>query len=526
MARFSFSSVSRYNAAGSSAGGGDLSLSYDATGGESEEFFSIGDFVRFIYDGQNLSGIYIGTVDIDNDKYAVLRAGNGELRVLGILLGNRYFNESDLDILAEDYPPEAEGVTDYTAANIFVGNNEGNYLNGGAGDDTLYGIGGDDTLIGGAGADVITGGAGNDRLSGGAGNDTFTFSADHGSDTITDFKANGAADKINIATAGVEFSDLAIEDAGNDATVTWSGGTITLSDVDHAGIVKADFVFAPALGIERTGTPGADILFGGDGNDTIAGLGGDDTLEGGFGNDCLTGGDGSDMFVFAASHGEDTITDFADGMDRISLTGATDFAAQVMVRDATDDVTVRWSGGMITLLQVDHTLITARDFGLPGVPIPGNDVPNALTGTAESESITGLGGDDTVAGLAGDDTLTGGAGRDMLRGGGGNDSLQGDEGDDTLYGWRGADIIDGGSGDDELYGGAGDDMLSGGDARGDTGNDTLIGQAGADSIRGWGGDDLISGGTGEDTLRGGLGNDNVNGARTTMKSTAAMAMTR
>lgn len=42
--------------------------------------------------------------------------------------------------------------------------NEVNYLNGGAGDDTLYGSMGNDVLIGGTGADVIEGGAGNDKL--------------------------------------------------------------------------------------------------------------------------------------------------------------------------------------------------------------------------------------------------------------------------------------------------------------------------------------------------------------------------
>ena len=38
------------------------------------------------------------------------------------------------------------------------------------------------------------------------------------------------------------------------------------------------------------------------------------------GNDTLTGGAGADTFVFGRDHGDDSITDFTVGEDRIDLT--------------------------------------------------------------------------------------------------------------------------------------------------------------------------------------------------------------
>ena len=51
----------------------------------------------------------------------------------------------------------------------------------------------------------------------------------------------------------------------------------------------------------------------------VGGGEGDDWLSGGIGTDTLTGGAGADTFVYFAGHGSDTITDFADGEDKIDL---------------------------------------------------------------------------------------------------------------------------------------------------------------------------------------------------------------
>lgn len=71
-------------------------------------------------------------------------------------------------------------------------------------------------------------------------------------------------------------------------------------------------------------------------------------------------------------------------------------------------------------------------------------------------------------------------------GGGGNDVIIGNELANSLEGGAGADNISGGDGDDTLTGGSGNDILSGG-----AGSDTLIGGAGADTLDGGAGDDFL-----------------------------------
>lgn len=64
-----------------------------------------------------------------------------------------------------------------------------------------------------------------------------------------------------------------------------------------------------------------DRLWGEKGEDTLIGDSGDDWLTGGEGRDTLTGGTGSDTFVLSDKNGGDRITDFEDGIDRLSLVG-------------------------------------------------------------------------------------------------------------------------------------------------------------------------------------------------------------
>jgi Ca2+-binding RTX toxin-like protein len=60
--------------------------------------------------------------------------------------------------------------------------------------------------------------------------------------------------------------------------------------------------------------------------------------------------------------------------------------------------------------------------------IEGDDGPNTLIGTAESDRIVGFGGDDFIDGRQGDD-------------GGGLNGLQGRDGDDTILSGSGNDVL-------------------------------------------------------------------------------------
>ena len=140
---------------------------------------------------------------------------------------------------------------------------------------------------------------------------------------------------------------------------------------------------------------------------------------------CCPAVPGMDLFVFEAGSGQDIITDFADGQDRISLVGVTEFQGNVIVRDAGSGVRVEWSGGTITIQNTDHALITDADFGLgeSTTTITGTDAGENHRGTIGNDLINALGGNDTLTGLAGNDTLNGGEGRDSIKGGAGNDVL-------------------------------------------------------------------------------------------------------
>ena len=79
----------------------------------------------------------------------------------------------------------------------------------------------------------------------------------------------------------------------------------------------------------------------------------DDRLYGGAGDDTLTGGWGTDTFVFAAGHGDDTITDFFLGGDKIDLT-------QITGITSFDDLTISADGDDIVIDLTAHNGGTIR----------------------------------------------------------------------------------------------------------------------------------------------------------------------
>ncbi|MBU3076507.1 calcium-binding protein [Sphingomonas quercus] len=180
-------------------------------------------------------------------------------------------------------------------------------------DDSLTGAGADDWANAGPGHDVVYGGGGGDVLAGNDGNDHIWGNAS----TAVQGMADGA-DSID----GGAGNDYIHGNAGDD---TIQGGA----------------------GNDRIrGGQGNDLLYGGapdgsmDGDDTIQGDRGDDILLGGGGRDLLSGGEGRDIFLFgridfgsgvvvagggdapAGTERVETITDFENGADRISLGGA------------------------------------------------------------------------------------------------------------------------------------------------------------------------------------------------------------
>ena len=142
--------------------------------------------------------------------------------------------------------------TNYTGtgdADLIIGNDLGNFIDAGAGNDFIVTGNGNDFVFGGVGNDFIVTGDGDDVISAGEGND------------------------VVFSGAGNDLIDLG---AGNDYA---NGGS------------------------------GIDTLLGGNGNDWLNGGSGDDIIYGGEGDDTLTGGDGVDYVQGdGASAGDETVT--------------------------------------------------------------------------------------------------------------------------------------------------------------------------------------------------------------------------
>jgi Ca2+-binding RTX toxin-like protein len=162
--------------------------------------------------------------------------------------------------------------TEYTGTSgndVIIGNNLGNFIDGGDGNDVITGGSGNDVIFGGNGNDVITGGGGDDIIDAGAGNDAVTGGS--GNDNI--FGGDG-----NDVISGGAGDDIIFGDDGDDVL---------------------------------TGGDGADIIYGGEssqGDQTVVGnlylVTNDDILIGEGGNDTFRIGDEAENVVISGGTSE------------------------------------------------------------------------------------------------------------------------------------------------------------------------------------------------------------------------------
>ena len=84
----------------------------------------------------------------------------------------------------------------------------------------------------------MIGGLGEDELTGGKGNDTFVFALSEGTDTILDYGIG----QNRIGLSGLSFGDLAIGQAGEDATLSANGELLAvLTGVEAALLNDSNF---------------------------------------------------------------------------------------------------------------------------------------------------------------------------------------------------------------------------------------------------------------------------------------------
>lgn len=242
-------------------------------------------------------------------------------------------------------------------------------VSGGKGTDVLYGEDGNDVLYGNDGNDTLSGGAGHDSLFGGAGSDTLMYSGGRdlldggtGTDTV-DFSNSGPSVYVNLAvTPGYE---------------AWTSGTrrsepenamIAIADIigveNVRGSSHSDTIIGNASSNMLEGGGGDDTLNGGSGNDTLIGGSGGDILIGSAGSDRLTGGTGADVYQFNANWGADTITDFADGIDRIAFDGVSGLSglANLKITSSSAGATIAYGKSSIVLQGISVSSLSADDF--------------------------------------------------------------------------------------------------------------------------------------------------------------------
>ncbi len=215
------------------------------------------------------------------------------------------------------------------------GNQGNDFINGGTEKDKLFGNAGDDELRGSAGDDTLSGNSGADALYGGGGRDILLVDGD---DTVID---GGAGYDRVIVTAPTQ--SLSLDLAATNIEQVW--GNDTAENFDGSGV---------ATSVK---------IFGGDGGDTILGGSAGDRLYGELGNDVLTGNGGNDRFFFGSGWGDDTVTDYTIGNDRLDVVdaGITQLADMTITNDS-GDALISFGGNSIRLTGVDHTLISDADF--------------------------------------------------------------------------------------------------------------------------------------------------------------------
>jgi len=110
------------------------------------------------------------------------------------------------------------------ASQFIFGDDDGNNLAGGAGDDSIYGGAGDDTLHG-AGGD--------DFLSGGDGSDIFLYEMGDGSNDMAGGAGDGWVDVIQLSDSAMSLGEF-----GTDWTIDLTSGSI--NSVDEGSVIFSD----------------------------------------------------------------------------------------------------------------------------------------------------------------------------------------------------------------------------------------------------------------------------------------------
>ena len=350
-------------------------------------------------------------------------------------------------------------------------------------------------IIGGKGNDTINGKAGNDWLTGGAGSDTFIFENGGGHDVITDFVTTGS-DQDFVKLTGFSYSTFAqiqadMTQVGNDVWLNLTGGQhITFLNHQISDFVAENFGYKTVLpnpiysvSSNAYATEGGSLTF----KISRSVDSGAQTLNFDFGGTAKVGDDYTspgNSVTFAA--GQLTAQVVVQTLDDALIEGNESLALTIKG--------ITGPGKIGAASTATATIIDNEAAALP------SQLP--ASGKAGSY-FYGTSGNDTINGDKFNNYLSGGSGQDITKGGAGDDTYgvesQGDvvvelvnEGIDTVETYGNYTLSDNvenlkllgmnqvGTGNNlanMILGGKGNDTLNG-----KSGNDWLTGGAGADTF--------------------------------------------
>ncbi len=385
-----------------------------------------------------------------------------------------------------------------------------------------------DWLNGGAGADTMAGGQGSDGYQVDNVGDKIVEAEDEGEDYV--YSSVSYVLPANVEDLYLQGEGANINGTGNaeDNEIYGNGGNNVISGLGGDDYLKGndgnDNIQGGDGNDSLNGGFDNDVLAGGNGNDDLYGESGNDNLDGGAGNDYADGGEGKDTVSGGAGDDELRGGDYDNESD-VLTGGAGNDQFWIYNDDALDSVVEAAGGG-------DDVVYSGRDYVLPANVESlylTNEDGYAGTGNASNNFLYGNWGEDTLSGLAGNDVLDGAEGSDLMIGGAGNDSYLVNNGYDEVQ----EDLAGAAGGTDTVFivgtefwwtfpteytlGANVENLIFGDGGEGDTitgaGNELnnlIVGNWNGGVLRGFGGNDTLdsSADTGEGyTLYGGAGND-------------------
>jgi Ca2+-binding RTX toxin-like protein len=434
---------------------------------------------------------------------------------------------------AMNYTAGADGKADvilgWNGDDTMNGGGGNDLLVGGAGKDTMDGGEGNDTLYGGAGDDILIGGAGNDNLQGGADNDTYQFDAAWGKDVITDSDGKGTitiggqtlgtakgAGKTNVwvtelGAGSGQFVGMAVYDDASSSTGkkliitkgTDTSNTIIINNFDLAAAKGAGY-----LGIKLDKTQHIALT---QGNGTAQGASTPNVYADRYFNPSSLDGKNTQ---FKEGNGASFSVSLAVGAKagdtvRLSVNGGLSGKLKTRVNGSLVD-----AGGASLVLKEGQTLAS---FELVNEGEIEADLTGSISASYSGEESADSNSWDVTVKDAGEVTRTYlGDQRPKLIGTETQTDVTSDKDSYGTYAWSETTwasdgtltngIAEAGFAD-VIYGSSGIDKMNGLD-----GKDVLDGRGGNDQIDGGDGNDMITGGAGSDTIKGGAGDDVIHSA--------------